>query len=68
VGVVKTQAEWGAEIFQVAQELGYGIQVIAPKRVRLIPWDDHSATVTIESVLISGPYLREILTPRKPRK
>jgi hypothetical protein len=53
-------AEWLADLGLAAEELGYGITELRPSRVELVA-KQSDVTITVESVFLSGDWLRKHL-------
>ena len=56
-------SEWMADIGKAADELGYGVTRLEPRAVDLVHIDS-GMEITIESVFLSGDWLRQTLVPR----
>jgi hypothetical protein len=62
------QTKWMTDIGRAADELGYGIEKLEPRYIRLTPIrSDDRVTVEIESVFLSGDSLRRWLKPVERR-
>jgi hypothetical protein len=53
-------ATWLRELGEAADELGYGVVEIRPGSIELGAGD---LTVSVESILLSGALLREVIRP-----
>ena len=56
-------AEWVRDLVQAATDLGYGVESIEPKAVRLV---DKHVRIEIESYVLSGAMLRRRLQREEP--
>lgn len=54
--------EWLVDIADAAADLGLGIRSIEPGKI--VVYQGNDATITIESVFLSGRMLRSVLRPR----
>lgn len=59
-----TPKEWLTDLAAAAEELGYLIESVGPRSVVL--YGRREERITIESVLLSGDWLREALKVRLP--
>lgn len=59
-----TPAEWMAEIGKAAEDLGYGVLRLEPSEIALIDLRTNTE-ITLETRLLSGGILRELLQPRR---
>jgi hypothetical protein len=55
-------ADWAHDLVEAAEQLGYGVTLIRPSEVELV---NKSVRITIESYLLTGRLLREVLAEKK---